>query len=90
MMRASRAAQIAYRPDERPYVVTRSGMAGMQRYAQSWSGDNFTAWHTIRYNQKMALGIALSGVSNFGHDIGGFAGPAPEPELFCAGFRPGS
>ncbi|HWU03269.1 MAG TPA: TIM-barrel domain-containing protein, partial [Novosphingobium sp.] len=81
MMRASRQAQIAYRPDERPYVVTRSGMAGMQRYAQTWSGDNYTAWHTIRYNQKMGLGMALSGVSNTGHDIGGFAGPAPEPEL---------
>lgn len=81
MMRASRAAQIAYRPDERPYVVTRSGMAGMQRYAQTWSGDNFTAWKTLRFNQKMGLGLALSGVSNSGHDIGGFAGPAPEPEL---------
>lgn len=81
MMRASRAAQIAYRPDERPYVVTRSGMAGMQRYAQTWSGDNYTAWKTLRFNQKMGLGMALSGVSNTGHDIGGFAGPAPEPEL---------
>ena len=81
MMRASRAAQIAHRPHERPYVVTRSGMAGMQRYAQTWSGDNFTAWATLRYNQKMGLGLALSGVSNSGHDIGGFAGPAPEPEL---------
>lgn len=81
MMRASRTAQIAFRPHERPYVVTRSGMAGMQRYAQTWSGDNFTAWSTLRYNQKMGLGLALSGVSNTGHDIGGFAGPAPEPEL---------
>jgi len=81
MMRASRAAQTAFRPNERPYVVTRSGTAGMQRYAQTWSGDNYTAWKTIRYNQKMALGLALSGVSNTGHDIGGFAGPAPEPEL---------
>lgn len=81
MMRASRAAQIAYRPGERPYVVTRSGMAGMQRYAQTWSGDNYTAWKTLRFNQKMGLGLALSGVSNTGHDIGGFAGPAPEPEL---------
>ncbi|ADG11726.1 alpha-glucosidase [Caulobacter segnis] len=81
MMRASRAAQIAHRPDERPYVVTRSGMAGMQRYAQTWSGDNYTAWKTLRFNQKMGLGMALSGVSNTGHDIGGFAGPAPEPEL---------
>ena len=81
MMRASRAAQIAHRPVERPYVVTRSGMAGMQRYAQTWSGDNYTDWKTLRYNQKMGLGLALSGVSNTGHDIGGFAGPAPEPEL---------
>ena len=81
MMRASRAAQIAHRPAERPYVVTRSGMAGMQRYAQTWSGDNYTDWKTLRYNQKMGLGLALSGVSNTGHDIGGFAGPAPEPEL---------
>jgi len=81
MMRASRQAQLAYRTEERPYLVTRSGMAGMQRYAQTWSGDNFTAWKTLRYNQKMGLGLALSGVSNTGHDIGGFAGPAPEPEL---------
>ena len=81
MMRASRAAQIAHRPAERPYVVTRSGMAGIQRYAQTWSGDNYTDWNTLRYNQKMGLGLALSGVSNTGHDIGGFAGPAPAPEL---------
>jgi len=81
MMRASRQAQIAHRPDERPYVVTRSGMAGMQRYAQTWSGDNHTDWHTLRWNQKMGLGLALSGVSNLGHDIGGFAGPAPAADL---------
>jgi alpha-glucosidase len=81
MMRASRAAQIAWRPTERPYLVTRSGMAGLQRYAQTWTGDNRTAWNTLRYNQKMALGLALSGVSNSGHDVGGFDGPAPGPEL---------
>ena len=81
MMRASKQAQLAFRPDERPYLVTRSGMAGMQRYAQTWSGDNFTAWKTLRFNQKMGIGLALSGVSNTGHDIGGFAGPAPGPEL---------
>lgn len=82
MMRASRAAQIAHAPNEAPFVVARSGMAGMQRYAQTWSGDNFSAWKTLRYNLKMGLGLALSGVSNTGHDIGGFAGPKPTPELF--------
>ncbi len=81
MMRASRRAQIEARPDELPYVVTRAGMAGLQRYAQTWTGDNRTEWKTLRYNARMAIGLALSGVSNSGHDVGGFAGPAPDAEL---------
>ena len=81
MTRASVHAQRAARPDTRPYAVTRSGMAGLQRYAQTWTGDNLTEWKTIRYNARQAIGLALSGVSNSGHDVGGFAGPAPSPEL---------
>ena len=30
----------------------------------------------------MGHGLSLSGIFNFGHDVGGFAGPTPEPELF--------
>jgi alpha-glucosidase len=82
MLRSSRNAQRAALPEKRPFLVTRSGAAGMQRYAQTWSGDNSTSWETLRYNIKMGLGLALSGVSNCGHDVGGFAGPAPDPELF--------
>lgn len=82
MARASRAAQMAHTPGEAPYVVTRSGMTGLHRYAQTWTGDNYTCWKTLRYNVKMGLGLALSGVSNMGHDVGGFAGPRPDPELF--------
>ena len=29
----------------------------------------------------MGLGLSLSGFFNVGHDVGGFAGPPPEPEL---------
>jgi len=54
----------------------------MQRYAQTWSGDNYTSWKSLYWNIAMGLGLALSGVSNIGHDVGGFAGPRPEPELF--------
>ena len=82
MMRASREAQKEFAPSKRPFVVTRSGMAGLQRYAQTWSGDNSTSWETLKYNLKMGLGLALSGVSNAGHDVGGFAGPKPDSELF--------
>jgi alpha-glucosidase len=81
MMRASRDAQREHAPANRPFLVSRSGGVGMHRYVQTWSGDNYTSWETLRYNLKMGLGLALSGVSNIGHDIGGFAGPAPSPEL---------
>lgn len=81
MIQASKSAQREFRPQERPYLVSRSGATGMQRYVQTWSGDNYTSWETLRYNIKMVMGLALSGVSNTGHDIGGFSGPAPEPEL---------
>ncbi len=82
MMRASREAQVAHAPDKRPYLVSRAGFAGMQRYVQTWSGDNYTSWETLKYNVRMGLGLALSGVSNTGHDVGGFDGPRPDAELF--------
>jgi alpha-glucosidase len=82
MLRASREAQVAHAPDRRPFLVSRAGGAGLQRYAQTWSGDNATSWETLRYNIRMGQGLALSGVSNSGHDIGGFSGPQPDAELF--------
>lgn len=66
----------------RPYVVCRSGSAGIQRYAQTWCGDNFTSWKSLRYNISTILGMGMSGCPNEGADIGGFSGPAPEEELF--------
>jgi alpha-glucosidase len=81
MMRASREAQKEHAPQARPFLVSRAGAAGMQRYAQTWSGDNSTSWETLKYNVRMGTGLAMSGVSNLGHDVGGFAGPAPDAEL---------
>lgn len=83
MMRASRDAQREHAPSMRPFLVSRSGGVGMHRYVQTWSGDNSTSWETLRFNLKMGLGLAMSGVSNSGHDIGGFSGPAPDAELFA-------
>ena len=69
-------------PNTRPYIVCRSGYAGIQRYAQTWAGDNFTCWDALKYNIATILGMSLCGVANQGCDIGGFYGPAPEAELF--------
>ena len=82
MIRTSRDAQREFAPAKRPFLVSRSGAVGMHRYVQTWSGDNYTSWESLRYNIKMGIGLALSGVSNLGHDIGGFSGPAPDQELF--------
>ncbi|MBV9998428.1 MAG: glycoside hydrolase family 31 protein [Verrucomicrobia bacterium] len=82
MIRSSRDAQRESNPAKRPFLVSRSGAVGMHRYVQTWSGDNYTAWESLRYNIKMGIGLALSGVSNLGHDVGGFSGPAPDQELF--------
>lgn len=82
MNRASYEAQRAFAPNLRPYLISRSGCPGVQRYAQMWSGDNYTSWNTLRYNIPMGLGMSLSGAPNIGHDVGGFFGFKPEPELF--------
>ncbi len=82
MLQASRQAQREHAPRTRPFMISRAGAAGMQRYVQTWSGDNYTSWETLRYNIRMGTGLALCGISNTGHDIGGFSGPKPEPELF--------
>ncbi len=82
MARASYEAALEHRPDELPFVLSRSGTAGIQRYVQTWSGDNETSWHTLRWNIPMGLGMSLSGIPNVGHDVGGFFGPAPDAELF--------
>ncbi len=83
MSRATFEASARRNPDKRPYTITRAGPPGIQRYAETWSGDNFTSWHTLKWNLRNGLSMALSGLGKIGHDVGGFAGPQPDPELLC-------
>lgn len=77
---AKQAIEDVY-PNRRPYIINRAGYSGIQRYAQTWAGDNLTDWRTLKYDIETILGMGLSGVANQGCDIGGFDGPAPEGEL---------
>jgi len=81
MTRATLERQQRAKPGERAFTVTRAGGPGIQRYAQTWSGDNTTSWQTLRWNLRTGLQMSLSGMHNIGHDIGGFAGPVPDAEL---------
>ncbi|MBQ9663704.1 MAG: DUF4968 domain-containing protein [Oscillospiraceae bacterium] len=82
MCRAGAEAVTEHNENARPYIVCRSGSAGIQKYAQTWCGDNYTSWKSLQYGIPIITGMGLSGQPNEGADIGGFAGPAPEEELF--------
>ena len=62
------------RPNERPFVLSRSGFAGIQRHAAVWSGDNMSIWPHLEQGLPMAMNLGLSGVSFVGSDVGGFTG----------------
>ncbi len=82
MCQIANEAVVEHNENARPYVVCRSGSAGIQKYAQTWCGDNLTNWTSLKYNIPIITGMGLSGQPNEGADIGGFAGPAPSEELF--------
>jgi len=76
MARATYEGLARYRPERRPFVLTRSGFAGIQRYAAIWTGDNDSSWDYIRLAARMCLTFGLCGVPFAGFDAGGFWGDA--------------
>lgn len=81
MNRVSHEALSKEVPNERPFVVCRSGCSGIQRYASTWAGDNPTRWDALQNNIATILNMGLSGVANNGCDVGGFQGSHPDEEL---------
>ncbi|MHA1291519.1 MAG: TIM-barrel domain-containing protein [Promethearchaeota archaeon] len=63
-----------YRPNRRPFILTRSGYSGVQRYAAIWTGDNWTNWYNITLAVRMLVNLNLSAQAFVGSDIGGFLG----------------
>ncbi|MDR7484403.1 MAG: glycoside hydrolase family 31 protein [Armatimonadota bacterium] len=71
----------ALRPDARPFILSRSGWAGVQRYAWTWTGDIESTWRALRQTVATVINLGLSGVPYTGPDVGGFSG-APSAELY--------
>ena len=69
------------RPDKRPFVLTRAGFAGVQRYSAVWTGDNYASWDHLALTIPMLLNMSVSGVPFVGADVGGF-NDRPTPELY--------
>ncbi|MRH44197.1 DUF4968 domain-containing protein [Aquibacillus halophilus] len=58
---------------KRPFLLTRAGYSGVQRYASVWTGDNRSFWEHLQMSLPMCMNLGLSGVAFTGPDVGGFA-----------------
>jgi alpha-glucosidase len=90
--RATYDGELALRPNERPFVMTRASYAGGQRYGCTWTGDNSSTWNHLRMTVPQIINLGLSGFALSGADVGGFAG-SPSPDLLTkwvelAAFQP--
>lgn len=73
MSQASYEGLKALLEGKRPFVLTRAGYSGIQRYAAVWTGDNRSFWEHMSMAMPMVLNLGMSGVPFAGPDIGGFA-----------------
>jgi alpha-glucosidase len=74
------------KPEQRPWLISRSGWAGLQRYAWNWTGDVASTWEALRQTLITLIGLSLSGHFFSGSDIGGFSGN-PSAELYLRWFQ---
>jgi len=82
MARATQEGLKSHHKSERPFVLTRAGFSGVQRYSAVWTGDNVSSDEHMLLACRMQMGLGLSGISFSANDIGGFAGEA-SPALFA-------
>ena len=65
--------QRSVNPNQRVFLLTRSGFAGEQRYSTAtWSGDIATRWEDMRAQMTAGLNLSLAGHPFWGMDQGGF------------------
>jgi len=74
--RQSYNTMLAQNSNRRPFVLSRSGNAGLQRFGVSWSGDTRADWFYHRATIRFGMGAMISGAAWYGNDVGGFAGTA--------------
>jgi len=67
--------QLKLSPNERPFILMRSGFAGSQRYGMiPWTGDVSRSWGGLKPQVELSLQMGLLGMGYTHSDLGGFAG----------------
>lgn len=81
MVRATYEGLKKFGNGKRPFAITRSAYAGVQRFSSAWTGDNVASWEHLRIANVQCQRLAMSGLSFIGSDIGGFI-DSPDGELY--------
>lgn len=82
MVRATYEGTKSLFNDKRPFVLTRAGYAGLQRYSAIWTGDNVGSDDHMLLAVRMVNSLGVSGIPFAGADVSGFTSEAI-PELFA-------
>jgi alpha-glucosidase len=69
-------------PEKRPFILTRAGFSGVQRFAAVWTGDNTASWEHLQLSIPMLLNMSVSGMPFVGADVGGYS-DMPSGELYA-------
>lgn len=70
-------------PNERPFILMRAGYSGSQRFGMiPWSGDVSRSWGGLRSQMEISLQMGMQGLAYMHSDLGGFAGPVLDDELY--------
>ncbi|MBN8708742.1 MAG: hypothetical protein BGO12_13955 [Verrucomicrobia bacterium 61-8] len=88
MAQASREGFIKAHPDQRPFLLCRSGSTGSGRHTAIWTGDNYSNYHHLKSCISTTLNLALSGIPFNGPDAAGFGGDTT-PELIQDWYKAG-
>ncbi|SIR26369.1 glycoside hydrolase family 31 protein [Pontibacter lucknowensis] len=77
MARASYEGARQHMPNKRPFILSRAGYSGSQRYSAIWTGDNRAEDSHMLLGIRLLNSLGVTGVSFSAMDIGGFTGNAP-------------
>lgn len=69
-------------PNRRPFIFSRWGREGHQRYPIGFSGDSYMTWDTLRFEPYMTATAANVAYGWWSHDIGGHTSGVGDSELF--------
>jgi len=70
-------------PKERPFILMRAGYSGSQRFGMiPWSGDVSRGWGGLQSQVEISLQMGMQGLAYMHSDLGGFAGPVLDDELY--------